>query len=753
MDWPGTLNLCSLRDSDQESNTQTKDKLKSRLLSLLQSREYSLYDSRGKPLQVLPTPQPLAESQELNPVQTENTLKLNKQKLGQLLNKKYKALLAPVARNLKRSGPVLSNSDKSSLDALSQQYGPRKLYHALIPPPTSPVDDVAAEVDRDGTNLVVDSHSSVGTIETPVTGDQHSDPRMSQRGFAAATPVSSTTKGETNFGEDAFVSSESDSEKDTLHSPPLVSISKSDSFPTRRLPNTGLSGDMTGIEKHLDFRECTDKGPLVETANMHSSSSSPLVIDIDRDLGRTDAKAPNTDMEVFVEEHLDFPECIDKHSFTESASTHSSSPNCGQEDLARTIAGTPSTDTEGLIERLDFTECIDKHPLEASASTHSSSPQLEYDQEDLDTRTSAGTANTERGGYKALCDQDLDTRTSAETPNTDRKALIEEHPDFMKGAQNDTRAEKARRLVLSPPSFFIKSDQDVDTNMESFTKIINQEARETLSSKTSDPDSSSKHESYPSFKTESNSTYMKNVGTVSSADDDIIDITVDSPQSAEVYIISTDESAIEKPEPKVSKLETNEDDVIDMPLVNGKMRASESEQLRGHATGREETASDGDMEESPANIAHNISPDKVLAAKRLLATGEGHRAQNRFADRVGIPTTCCDVSKSRYVYVGPNLNVCLSGKVDILQGNYLFEVKHSFIKSTEKLGRAELRECLFYMVICQLDCAFFVVENSKKIFVAHYDEGDFQEIVKQAKELEAESLRQSVANSGNNVTA
>jgi hypothetical protein len=485
MDWPGTLNLCSLRDSDQESNTQTKDKLKSRLLSLLQSREYSLYDSRGKPLQVLPTPQPLAESQELNPVQTENTLNLNKQKLGQLLNGRYRALLTSVARNSKRSGPVLSNSDKSSLNALSQRYGTRKLYYALIPPPTSPVHDVAAEVDRNGTNIVVDSHSSVGTIETPVTGDQHSDPRMSQRGFAAATPVSSTMKGETNFEEDA-------------------------------------------------------------------------------------------------------------------------SPKYGQEDLARTIAGTPSTDTEGSIEeRLDFTKCIDKHPLEASASTHSSSPQLEYDQEDLNTRTSARTANLKREGYKALCGQDLDTT-----------------------------------------------------------------------------------------------------------------------------------------EPKVSKLETNEDDVIDMLLVSGKMRASESEQLQGHATDREETASDGDMEESPANIAHNISPDKVLAAKRLLATREGREAQNRFADSVGIHTTCCNVLRRRYVYVGPNLNVCLSGKVDILQGNYLFEVKHSFSNSTIKeLGKANLRECLFYMVICQLDCAFFVVEHSRKIFVVQYDEGFFQEIVKQAKVLEAESLR------------
>ena len=133
----------------------------------------------------------------------------------------------------------------------------------------------------------------------------------------------------------------------------------------------------------------------------------------------------------------------------------------------------------------------------------------------------------------------------------------------------------------------------------------------------------------------------------------------------------------------------------------------------------------------------DLSLIKALSAKRRLASTEGAAAQRRFATELCVPVTSLEKRKVYYVYVSDIIDVCLSGRVDILEGNYLFEVKNSLANPTrkEKLSEREIRECQFYMMLFGLDYAFFVVEHSKQIFVVPYDERILEETKYHAKEL------------------
>ena len=138
------------------------------------------------------------------------------------------------------------------------------------------------------------------------------------------------------------------------------------------------------------------------------------------------------------------------------------------------------------------------------------------------------------------------------------------------------------------------------------------------------------------------------------------------------------------------------------------------------------------------DVAQKILPSKLQIAKRRVAIQEGGEAHKRFAKRLSIPESSLHKAVGpRYVYVSSNFNVCLSGEVDILHENYLFEVKNSLASPSKrkKLGKPQIRECQFYMMLCEVNWAFFVVEHSKEIFVVPYDEGIFQETKVCAKEL------------------
>ena len=619
-------------DHDQATNTDANDKIRLRLLSLLESEGYNLYDSSGKRLNDLPTPRRLAETEPLKPVQTDRTLKLDKKRLGQLLNKRYDLLLNPVPAQTKKRGPSLSDTYKNTLDDLSQQHGGRRVYDSLVFQAVHEEDQYTAEEDRDGTNFGVSL--SVVTREAPVSDYQEKDPTMPQRACCTA-----------------------------LSSPPdqnTVQVS---------------TEEMNSMEEKQDANESNNPETMTtESTHPSSSVNARKSLLAPRTLRNIEVEGPKVDLNV-KEESLDTWEYSDP--LAETASTRRSSP---------------SSRVSEIIEDLHTSRCTNPE----TASTHNSSPSSIV--------------------------SESNSLSACAVPNTGFTKEIKgkaEEPD----ASRYNNPETANRHSLS-------SSSNVGDSILLLPLKAGHLPQPVVGVKCTDK------------------------AMIVGADHDIIDLTDDNYQPHEVHVISTDESDIDEPKSKVSRPEaTNRLDINDNSGIyhqtSCRRKAFEPEQSSfvspiaeqsDHDASHEERASVDDTEiprELPKDLTHNLSRDQVIVARRKVALQEGRKAQERFTKSLCVPDICRNVSTSpRYVYVSANLNVCLSGIVDILQGNYIFEVKHSMGSSSKKkLGKVELRECLFYMVLCQVDCAFFVVEQLKKIFVVQYDEGAFQEIESRAKEL------------------
>ena len=666
-----------------------------------------------------------------------------------------------------------------------------------------------------GSNLVppwtlpnIEMEGSKVDLEEELDTREHSDSLTQTANTCSSSPSSHVIDINEDLDRDRYSNPETASTS-THGSSPFSNVSERDLPPTCPVPNIEMEGfteDIKGKVDEPDTSRCNNP----ETANRHNSSPSSSVsvrgsnlltpwtlpniemegskVDLNVKKGEVDTKGSNDPLAEAASTHSSSPSSnvSEINEDLDASSTRSSSPfsNVSESDLL-SVCPIPKTemagftkDIKGKAEELDTS----RHDNPETANRDNSSPSFSVNVKGSNLLPSWTLPNIEIEGSKVdlnVKQEEVDTMgysdplPLAEIVSTGSPSPSSKVTEINEDLDRYTKPETAS---THSSSLFSNVSERVcpvpNIEMEGFTEDINGKVEEPDTSRYNNPETANGHNSSPTCNV-SDMTLPRvrhspqpvvgvkltdktmSLGT----DHDIIDLTADDLQPPEVYVISTDESDVDEPKPKVPRSEATvpkQDDGLDINDNSGICRqafctrtAFEPEQSSSmsliaeqsdHDASHEERASVDNTEiprELPIDLTHNFSSGQVKVARQRVAQQEGREAQKRFAESLSVPGICRNVSRGpRYVYVSANLDVCLNGKVDILQGNYMFEVKHSMSSlSKKKLGKEELRECLFYMVLCQVDCAFFVVEQSKKIFVVQYDEDAFQEIERRAMEL------------------